>query len=101
MLAASCAADERRYKYDYEDRPELSFVHEFQLGYRGDVLTLKGRVPRRVQRGEEVSVKLIKDTNFNERPEGPFYDWRDYEPGTQDDPYDVCVFPYTEALDTP
>jgi hypothetical protein len=53
MLAASCAA-ERRYKHDYEDRPELSFVHEFQRGYPGDVLSMRGRVPRRVQRGEEI-----------------------------------------------
>ena len=98
MLAASCTASERRYRPDYEGRPELDHLFSYK---HQEVLSMRGRMPRRVQVGEDVRVKLIKETYFNERPEGPFYDWRDYEPGSQVDPYDVCYFPYTEALDTP
>lgn len=98
MLVAGCAASERRYKADHEDRPELA--HLGSEKYR-EVLTMKGPVPKRVQVGEDIKLKLVKDTDFNYRPKGPFYDWRDYEPGLYDDPYDVCYFPYTEAFDTP
>ena len=54
--------------------------------------------PKEIAVGEEREIPSIV---FNERPHGPFYDWRDWAPESQVDPYDVCDFPETDHFDTP
>ena len=44
--------------------------------------------------------RKIPTISFNERPSGPFYDWRDWAPDSDMDPYDVCDFPETDHFDT-
>lgn len=53
---------------------------------------------REVAVGEEREIPTIV---FNERPDGPFYDYRDWNPYADEDPYDVCEFPETDHFDTP
>ena len=54
--------------------------------------------PKEIAVGEE---RLIPTIIFNERPSGPFYDYRDWAPESEVDPYDVCDFPETDHFDTP